>query len=241
MQTVPCVSLKAHRPGEEALSHDFVGKEVDLWYKQLRRLQSAVHALRSAKSSPSALEWSSIVKASGFKSGFSVWWASREPKLLGAPLEFPVILPTYPVCLAIFEDFRLNFRKSEAWHVRCRMQVLAAKHKTVSDLMRIDLREPGPSQVDTLQIRTVHDALDFEASSRQVALKTSPDLRGHSEWRVDGVQVEPSRLDDQLFVVSGEAHVESRSELEQIQLLTSPSDIHADFISLWEPRWNKHS
>ena len=244
-QQLPCALLRRPRCGEEGLSHDFVGKEVHWWYKQLRRLQSACHALKSAKTDAAAVEyrlllWRSIVSARGFKAGLLQWWSTREVRLAGCPSHFPPFLPSHPVCVVLFEDFRLNFRRFEAWHVRCRMEVLSSRYKSVSDLMSLDLREPKPSQVDTLQVRTVHLVSDVDSAQGLIALETSPNLRGHSEWILDGVRVQLTPVESQIFSVSNFDQAECGFELEQVQLLTTPSDIHAEFISLWKPRWNKH-
>ena len=54
--------------------------------------------------------------------------------------------------------------------MRCRMEVLSSRYKSVSDLMSLDLREPKPSQVDTLQVRTVHLVSDVDAAQGLIAL-----------------------------------------------------------------------
>ena len=49
------------------------------WFRQLRRLQSYVAAVRAGKQTPAALAyrlelWAAVLRSPGFKQGFSVWW-----------------------------------------------------------------------------------------------------------------------------------------------------------------------
>ena len=158
LKAVPCVSVRASRPGEEQQRHDFLCSEVQLWFKQLRRLQSAVHALKAGKTATSAVVyrvslWRSIVCARGFRAGFVDWWKSRPVQLVGSPLSFPSLIPSFAVCDILFQDFRCNYKAFESWHIRHRTQVLAAQYSSVCDVLVRDLREPAPEQVDTLLIR----------------------------------------------------------------------------------------
>ena len=55
------------------------------------------------------------------------------------------------------------------------------------------------------------------------------------------VPVSISGCDEVTCTISGEVLLESEAELEQVQVLASPSDIHSEFVSLWAPRWQKHA
>ena len=50
----PAPVAKPSREGEVKLSNDLVGHEVLSWHKQLRRIQSLIHAVRAGSSSPNA-------------------------------------------------------------------------------------------------------------------------------------------------------------------------------------------
>lgn len=67
------------RHGEQRLISDFAGRGVQLWFRQLRRLQAIVQSLRAGNCSSSAqahrLEtWVAICNSSGFQQGFRLWW-----------------------------------------------------------------------------------------------------------------------------------------------------------------------
>ena len=79
---------KLYRPREEVMRHDQLGAEVLRWYRQLRRLQSLLHSLRSGSGAATAqtyrLElWQAIMRGKGFKGGFKNWWPARRLKLAG--------------------------------------------------------------------------------------------------------------------------------------------------------------
>eukprot|EP00438_Fugacium_kawagutii_P034912 Skav206373 [mRNA] locus=scaffold834:175796:187689:- [translate_table: standard] len=62
---------KPSRAGEVALQHDVVGSATRRWFKQLRRIQSLMHAVVAGNDTPTAVNyrlelWTSIVRAPGF-------------------------------------------------------------------------------------------------------------------------------------------------------------------------------
>eukprot|EP00438_Fugacium_kawagutii_P025911 Skav228848 [mRNA] locus=scaffold4472:1077:5912:+ [translate_table: standard] len=81
---------KPSRAGEVALQHDVVGSATRRWFKQLRRIQSLMHAVDHR------LElWTSIVRAPGFSPNFKTWWLDRDILVDGSPrvLESSVVKP----------------------------------------------------------------------------------------------------------------------------------------------------
>ena len=246
LKAVPCVSVRASRPGEEQQRHDFLCSEVQLWFKQLRRLQSAVHALKAGKTATSAVVyrvslWRSTVCARGFSAGFVDWWKNRPVKLVGSPLSFPSLIPSFVVCDILFQDFRCNYKALESWHIRHRTQVLAAQYSSVCDVLVKDLREPAPEQVDTLLIRKTFELEDADLQACCVRVASPVDLRGHSEWQLDGVPVPLTPRADGSLHVGSSVSFGLDSVLEQSQLLTDAADVISEFETLWTPRWGRHA
>ena len=195
----PCVSLKASRPGEERLRSDFVGTEVQLWYKQLRRLQSLLHSVRAASITPGAQIyrselWGAIVRARGFAGGFLSWWPCRLIHLQGSPACLPVGLPDLGALERIFEDFRQNFRRFERWHACRRREVLQSKYQQSKNELFRSLRKEAPCQVDTLTVQRSYQVIGSDSECGQLHVDGPIDNRGCSTWTLDGLPVHVGML-----------------------------------------------
>ncbi|CAE7873848.1 ML5 [Symbiodinium sp. KB8] len=236
---------RASRQGEVSMLHDGLGAEVQRWFKQLRRLQSLVHALRAASRTPFALDyqlglWRSILGARGFRHGFATWWLTRPVQLAGCPPCLPRRLPDASTAQALYFDFRSNYRSLEAWHIRRRATVLDAKYdKSLAQVYK-ELRDPAPEQVDSLQITREYAILATAPSGFQVHVEKPLDLRGTSTWTVDGVSVEISSCDSDVCTFVKPLDFTGQ-ELEQVQVFSSTADIFSEFTSLWAPRWQQHA
>eukprot|EP00435_Cladocopium_sp_Y103_P012254 s2578_g3.t1 len=129
-QTLHPRSCRASRPGEVALQHDLVGTAVLQWFRQLRRIQSYLHAIKAGKMHLEAIIhrtelWTSIVRARGFSPNFPEWWDQRE--LLQAIGPFPSRPPDAVQAAAIYEAFLHEFRAFERWHLSHLAEMLVFK------------------------------------------------------------------------------------------------------------------
>ena len=111
------------------MSSEFLGREVQRWFLQLRRLQSLCHALKAGKQTIDAqlyraCLWRAIREAKGFHGKFNKWWTRRSVRLQGSPNEVPENPPSEAVAKLMFEDFLVNYRKLESWHARRRNETL---------------------------------------------------------------------------------------------------------------------
>ena len=76
---------KPSRQGEVALRTDLISASVQLWFKQLRRLQSYKHAALANKVTLDAEVyrlnlWTAIKRGRGFEGLFAEWWPTRRHK-----------------------------------------------------------------------------------------------------------------------------------------------------------------
>ena len=241
-----CVSPKPGRHGDEAPHHDLLSKEVKRWFQQLRRIQSLCHALKQARQSVEAVEyrtqlWKAILGAKGFRQGFASWWHSRPVQHVGCPPTLPFWPPSGAVCQCIFEDFRANFRRFEAWHIRRRIEVLSSRYKQVSDLLVKDLRDPVPEQVDCLVHHRVYEVLAVDTAAVQLHTDPPVDLRGTSEWKVGDFPVEVVSADGPTCQLAQPLTTVLIDEIEQTQTLSAPEHIQDEFIKVWKSRWNQHA
>ena len=166
-------TLRPSRTGEERPRSDLISHSVQRWFRQLRRIQSLVHNLRRNSASISALcyrldLWRSIKSACGFAGTFPVWWSSRPSRLPGAPCYFPDLLPSLGVVELIFEDFKINFRAFESWHIRHRCETLRTVLRTDMRKAFQSLRPSAPSCPDRFVATTTAQVVDVESATNLV-------------------------------------------------------------------------
>ena len=211
--------LRASRPGEEEIRHSLLCKEVQNWFRQLRRLQSLRHAVVAAKTTPAADLYRvqlrrSILGGKGFQDSFQRWWLTRPVKLQGSPPTLSSLLPSAVHVTLIFEDFRENYRRLESWHLRRRHEVLKHRHEK----SKTQAAE-SPGQVDCLAVHRTYTALEVEGSL--ASLDPPPDLRGHSTWKLNAEPVDVAFVEEVTCSFDGEAHPQPGDEVEQVQWLAS--------------------
>ncbi|CAJ1358591.1 unnamed protein product, partial [Effrenium voratum] len=120
-------TLKVNRPGEEPIRSSLVSTAVRQWCRQLRRLQSMVHACNACNTSVEAesykvLLWAAIRRAPGFWRSFAEWWPHRAVQLHGLP--------------AIVQVETVDTAKVECDYLLCAGQVLE-QEIFVTDLDRV--------------------------------------------------------------------------------------------------------
>ena len=239
--------LKASRPGEICIANDLLSREVKRWFQQLRRLQSLRQALRAAKDTPQARQyrsqlWESILSAKGFTPNFNEWWPTRAVRLQGAPEQLPH-QPTLPETEVIYEDFLQCYKKLERWHLHRRGEILEAKHAESSRLLFAALRPPRPPPLDTLVVRHSYEVMAADAESCMVHLDGEPPSKGTSCFTVNGEHIRLTKVEGGLCHIhpADAASVPEGASVEQEQFLSEPDQIFAEFIKLWQPRWNQHA
>ena len=246
-QTRPEVSRipRASRPSEVTLQNDLCGAEVKRWFQQLRRLQSLSHALAAGKTTPAAVHyrsslWGAILGAKGFQGGFAHWWHTRPLQAQGAPVSLPAAPPSAAAGEEIFQDFRSNFRKFEAWHLGQRAKVIRSRYDASRLAVLRDLRDDPPEQVDVLTQCRAYTVEQVDYASQTVTLHSAVDLRGTSTWSLLGEPVVVEPWSSRVLRIQGEVVLHVGQELEQRQTLTEVAHIHEEFVRLWQPRWSKH-
>eukprot|EP00438_Fugacium_kawagutii_P032762 Skav206031 [mRNA] locus=scaffold1314:405963:416245:+ [translate_table: standard] len=130
---------KTSRPGELVQACGFLNRSTTNWFKQLRRLQSYGHSIRSPRAADNYLSrvalWRSILVAPGFVGGFSAWWKVRPFQSLEAPPEISPLAPSRDIFEVIYADFQVNYRRYEHWQLSRRQA--SSKAKLLSSQKRI--------------------------------------------------------------------------------------------------------
>ena len=149
-------TLRPSRPGEVSQPTDFLGRTAQRWFLQLRRLQSMRHALRAGKMTEDAILyrlelWKAIQRAPGFGTGFTSWWRHRPVQLQGSPEELLWWVPGLAMCERIFDDYQVNYKKLEGWHVRHRQSLLEVTLQTQRSRIFKLTRPEGKSSLSHLE------------------------------------------------------------------------------------------
>ena len=237
---------KPSRAGEVSLASDLVGHEVLLWFKQLRRIQSLVHSLKSNKQDPNACVyraelWHKIRSCRAFKGGFHVWWQTRRIQLQGSPSLLPPAVLRLEGIQRVYEDFHANPKSFEAWNGRARRDALQHRHQQGREQVFRELRKDRSQTVDSLQFHHTHIVSDVDPDSHQVFLEEPVDFRGHSSWQLEGQPCRVTEADGQLCQVVSSERPMVGQELIQHQIITSTADIQAEFARHWAAKWQKHA
>ena len=103
---------------------------------------------------------------------------------VGSPSRLPLHVPTTQCIIAIYMDFRENFKRMESWHLRRRGEILQDKYRVCRDAVFRALKEAARDQVDILSITCCYQMLpvDEDTSQIQVQVDEPIDLRCSSSW-----------------------------------------------------------
>eukprot|EP00438_Fugacium_kawagutii_P020260 Skav218155 [mRNA] locus=scaffold4591:37336:49156:+ [translate_table: standard] len=146
---------KHSREGEVTQTCGFLNRATAHWFKQLRRLQSYLHAANSARVDDNfhsrAALWHSILRAPGFVRGFQAWWPARPHVHQGSPEHLPQYPPNAPLAQLIFDDFQRNYRCFEHYQWRRRQDSCQAKLLSATRNLFAATRKPARYALDCLE------------------------------------------------------------------------------------------
>ena len=228
VQTTTPPTCRASRQGEVQLCYDLPGQAVLRWYRQLRRLQSYLHAARSAKSTIDAQTyraelWASIRRSSGFQMPFPRWWAAYPPTAV--QVEW------------IFTAFERRFREFEHWHYLQRLQLLSAKREHTFQSLFQDIRNTRREQIDALWEEQEFTILATDISSGQVHLDAEVSTMPRSTWTYDDQPVLVSNIEGDIITAQTNLQIEAGDSLTQRVHHSSPAEVIHQLGEHWRSRW----
>lgn len=244
MREADCPLMKPSRPGEVQIKTDFVGRAVQRWFQQLRRIQSMVHATKAGKNTPDAIEyraslWRAIRLAKGFDGTFEKWWKTRPTQYAGLDNEFPTEPPSAAFCQAIFDDFLLNYRKFEAWHTRQRRNLLMAQYEAnTNKIFEVTRKEPKGGinlleKVTNTTILGIHDELP------QIHVDVKKEISLPATLQVMDATIPILGQDEQILTLDGEWLLQPGQGCTIVEHANTVPQIHQQLIEFWKPRWWK--
>ena len=238
-------AVSAARPGEAALRSDFASRLLLRWYKQLRRIQSYLHAIKANKQTPAAIGyrvsvWSSIVAANGFQGGFASWYAARTHSTPASPATLPLEPPPAEYAEAIFDEFHWHFRRMETWMIRQRSSLLQAKYDRTCKALFVELRAPARDQLDLLWSTEDFTVLGIDQAGCQLHLDAVPSTSVHGHWKWQQHSLELTAQDGDLVTFATlPENLEVGDCLQYRVTLADESSIHQALLDLWKPRWQR--
>ena len=239
------LKIKEARHGEEVQRSSFLSKMVNQWYKQLRRLQALQHSAKAGgftvhKNLYQIQCWHAICKAAGFKHGFCRWWSQRAYKLQGAPSSISFNLPSSASIILIFEDFKMNYRHFEQWHLMKRGALATARWEQFQKDFFKQLRKEPPAAIDLLEKIDETRIVSTGPEADEVdVMPPIPWSTGRFYINDDLVEVTcPDPAVPTHLVIDTDRLLFTGLTLKRVSTLTQTHDIQDELRQLWEPRWN---
>ncbi len=234
--------LKPSRPGEVHQVTEFLGRAVQKWFMQLRRIQSMVHALKADKDTPDALVyrielWRAIRKAQGFHGTFAKWWPTRPTRLQGSPLSISQCVPSLLKIQAIFTDFQLNYKKFERWHFKQRQSLLALSSEHQKSRLFAAVKPDQKPQLTHLEERTMVEVIGVSENGQQIQVSESLVLQDPYEIQISSLPLQVYAVNGDVIDIDEDTLVTPGVEMEVIQHYATPPQQHQALASFWTKRW----
>ena len=233
------------REGHFVIQDSFLGRAVQLWYAQLRRLESLLHNVRRGSNSHEAaaersIVWQRILTAKGFQKNFARWWRQRPIKLQGAPDCLDSWPPETGTLEVIVNDFKQNYDRFSSWHRDRRQRVIQAKWKEGQDSCFRVARPNPKEQLETL-VDTVEQCIEVCDASRQLVRVSYPfPTERILKWTLNQVPA-IVRCVDGLYEVESDLVLCDGQVLSCKLIVDEISVIQERLLELWNGRWGRHA
>ena len=235
--------LRPSRPSEVQLRNDLIGSEVKLWFRQLRRLQSYVAAIKANKQTCEAVAyrlelWSAILRSPGFLDGFPLWWQlHRLISLPDTPGCLPSAPPTATLAVAIFAAFKCNFEELKSWHLRQRSKLLQLKYEKGMQGIFQDLKAPTRDKLDLLVDRRHFAVLAVDEVENQLHLDAEILTGGFSKWTYEDQEIHPQQINEVVLHLADVSSFTHGDVLVQHRTFSDTHDLHRELLDYWRPTW----
>ena len=241
---INAIVVKHARPGELSQANGFLNRATSRWYKQLRRLQSYLHAVRSIRSEENWVSrlqlWNSIKYAAGFVNGFEAWWKVRPHPMQGSPVDLPGFPPSSEVAFLILEDYTQHYRRFEHWQHERRKQSCRQKvHESAKGLFSLT-RKPAKPASDFLEDDFSQSITVIDGHLGLIEVDVPFPTSNIHKWTL---QDSPAWVwpEGHLYRVESDLVLTSGQTLTCTSAIQDEQTIHARLADLWTPRWNRHS
>ena len=244
-----CTMVRPSRQGEVQMKDEGLGRTVQKWFLQLRRLQSLRHALRADKQTINAELyriglWRSIRRGKGFEEGFTEWWKGRPHKLQGSPKEIPERLPKLEMVDLIYDDYHWNYRRFEAWHAARRQESLEATYEGNHYKIFAEVKPEPKGYLHQLEETTEANIIGVSEDQEWVQLDRPLPQADQATYKIDDfpaeVQLQDADESACLYKVDSDGLIWEGQMVTQTRHYTTPQAIQQQLEEFWKARWWTH-
>ena len=234
--------LRKSRTGE--LQPEFYGRSVKYaqLFKQARRLQSFVRALKS--DNPNQFHhipavWKSICTAPGFHGGFRSWWALHGSSLV----ECSFLLHDHPPSLheaeSLYQAVQIYVKTFEKKLIRERVK--QAKDKRMGNLNYVfrDCQRDQPTKIDVLIDSRQYEIIDINQDDSAIVVEPELNLLPDVPVCHHGLSIEINFADTDCIWVNDVTKYKIGDCIRQTQVSSEIPVLFEIFRKEWEPRWNR--
>ena len=236
--------LKPSRPGEVYMSSDSLGRSVQHWFRQLRRIQSLLHSLRANKETFDARQyridlWRAILKAKGFNMDFRSWWKTRPTASAGLDPNLPDQVPDLIYAEAMFHDFEVNYRRFESWHGRQRVKILQAQYCQQSSKIFEVVRKEPKGGINYLEKKQPVEVVACSDDGQTFTLDQDVPVDVPLTISNSGMSTIATRTGPSQVNVEGEWLIQPGTQVDITAHYTMPTAIQSELAAFWKQRWWK--
>lgn len=237
---------KHSREGDFQVHDSFLGRACQLWFQQLRRLESLLRNARKNSQSEEAaqersLVWQRVLQAKGFQHRFDLWWMRRPLQLQGAPETLDRRVPDAQSLELIVADFKQNYDRFASWHSSRRQRVIKARWQEKQDSCFRVVRPNPREQLETL-VDTFDQRIEVcDASCQYVRVETAFPTEGILRWTLNKIPAVVRQVDDRVYEVDSDLVLCDGQILSCKILVDEISQIQDRLVALWNGRWGQHA
>ena len=240
--TFRAAPIRKGRAGE--MQPEFYGSSVKFAqaFKQARRLQSLVRAIRSSSHRqqhhlPSL--WYRIRHAPGFNGGFCKWYCTEGTEHFRVPVAISFVVPSAEEAETIFLAVQSYVRAFEKQLIKDRVK--DAKARRLKDLNYVfkDCQKDAPSKVELLVDTRQWEVVDIHPEDSAIIVEPGLDLIPQVPLCFQGKPLDPIHVDTDTVWLPDVSDFQIGDCIRQTRVMSDLPSIFDAFKSEWEPRWKR--
>ena len=179
------------------------------------------------------------MKAKGFEHSFGQWWL-RIPKISDIDLErLPQFLPCLEDAELLFQEFQLQFRKLEQWHIKERSNQLKSKYKDGLKQLYGDLRPPMKDTPEVFWEDQSFTVMEYDTGTGMIQLEPEPTVVDDAVWLIHGQHVQFYNFEGNTCAMLSDVQVDVGDCVKRRIFTSNVKEVHEKLCDFWQARWQK--
>ena len=212
------------------------------WLRQTRRLQCYVRFARSGDigSEHARALWGSIVRAKGFHTAFSEWWASCQWRTLGAPPLLPFVPPACHVAEQVFDTVVLAFREFEQQlHRSSRLYARQRRSQNPNMIFR-DIQDQRGAGVEVLTRVTTAEIVEVQPAEASIVLAEPTNFDATKPILCQGLALPVIHHEADCVWLEHLDGLLPGMHVSQTSHLGTDDELFEAFCDAWGHMWDRH-